>query len=264
MSDKSVAVPLLHYQLGQHIVAFTTLREGGVSKGDYASFNINPYCGDDLGSVAINRQLLAKTLDIDECQIILPHQTHSNNVIVIDREFLQQPQRTRKSLLDNVDAIVCSEKGLCVGVSTADCVPVLLYDEANHVGAAIHAGWRGVVADIVGKTILQMQACYDTTTAMLRVVIAPCISLSAFEVGDEVYRTFEEKGFPMSKISSRIANRWHIDLAEAVAWQLQSHGVVSQEIYRSGECTYSASERYFSARQLGIHSGRLFTAFMLK
>lgn len=263
MMNNPQTLPLLHYDLGKNIVAFTTLRQGGVSEGNYASFNINPYCGDNPEHVAINRQLLAETLGVEPEKIILPHQTHSNNVAFLDEAFLAEQEGRGAKALENIDAVICPLKGFCVGVSTADCVPILLYDEKHHIGAAIHAGWRGVVADIVGSTIQRMESDCQVDASNLGAVIAPCIGLPAFEVGEEVYDYFSQAQFPMDRIASRINNRWHIDLVEAVAYQLEGRGVLSHSIFRSNECTYSAPDRFFSARQLGINSGRLFTGFIL-
>ena len=151
--------------------------------------------------------------------------------------------------------------GLCIGVSTADCIPVLLYDEQQHAACAVHAGWRGTVQRIVDHAVTAMQLSYGTDPAQLRAVIGPGISLDSFEVGDEVYDSFAAAGFEMAAIS-RHDEKWHIDLPVCNQIQLQEAGV--RAIYLSGICTYQHADRYFSARRLGIQSGRIFTAIMLK
>ncbi len=154
-------------------------------------------------------------------------------------------------------------KGLCIGVSTADCIPVLLYDEAHHATCAIHAGWRGTVKRIVKKAIASMQAAYGTLPQQLKAQIGPGIHLDSFEVGDEVYEAFSNEDFDMPSISMR-KEKWHIDLPECNRLQLIKAGVTSQNIKVSSVCTYQQVNDYFSARRLGIKSGRIFTGIILK
>ena len=83
-----------------------------------------------------------------------------------------------------------NESNVCIGVSTADCIPILLYDTEHHAAAAIHAGWRGTVKHIVMKTIKEMGVVFNSVPQNLKAVIGPGISLDNFEVGDEVYEKF--------------------------------------------------------------------------
>ena len=99
------------------------------------------------------------------------------------------------------------------GVSTADCIPVLLYDTKHHAIAAIHAGWRGTVQRIVQHTLSMMRQVYDTSADDVYACIGPGISLKNFEVGDEVFERFAKAGFPLSSISVK-KTKWHIDLPE--------------------------------------------------
>lgn len=151
---------------------------------------------------------------------------------------------------------------VCIGVSTADCIPILLYDPEHHAAAAVHAGWRGTVMRIAEKSIRQMTLDYGTRPELLEAVIGPGISQEAFEVGDEVYDAFREAGFPMSEIA-RKQEKWHIDLWAANYLQLENCGLRINHIQVSGICTYRHCEEYFSARRLGIASGRIFTGIIL-
>ena len=98
---------------------------------------------------------------------------------------------------------------------------------------------------------------------MLRAVIAPGISVAAFEVGDEVYDAFAAAGFPMDVVARRMG-RWHIDLNVANFLQLEAAGVPLDRIQVSSYCTYTECDRFFSARRLGIQSGRLYTGILLR
>lgn len=264
---------LLHHPIAPGVVAFSTRRQGGVSEGNYASFNCNHYCGDDPQHVRANRQRLADMLGVDYDHIIVPRQTHTTNVARVDSPYIEENSTVmshgHERTLQDVDAIITDRPGLCLCVSTADCIPVLLYDPDHHAVAAIHAGWRGTVGRIVERTIALMQSEYATRAEALRAVIGPGIGLEAFEVGDEVYEAFREAHFDMSSIARRYPHegggeRWHLDLWEANRQQLLAHGIPADAIHVSGICTHTHHHDYFSARRLGIHSGRILTGVFFK
>lgn len=258
---------LLEYDLGEHVRAFSTTRQGGVSVGAYASFNANLYCGDDVQHVQQNRELLCQFLGLPFSHLLMPHQTHHDKVCKIDESFLSLSQSEREQRLEGIDALMTDLPDVCVCVSTADCIPVLLYDDVHHAVAAVHAGWRGTVSSIVRKTVERMEEVYHTDVNDVKAVIGPGISLDAFEVGDEVYDAFQSAGFPMMQIAKRYVlseekTKWHIDLWEANRWELLQSGVPFSHIHLSGICTYSHNDRFFSARRAGIHSGRILNGIM--
>ena len=149
----------------------------------------------------------------------------------------------------------------CVSGYLPLTIPVLLYDEAHHAVCAIHAGWRGTVKRIVHAAVQAMHDTYGTEPSQLKAVIGPGISLESFEVGDEVYQQFADAGFNMPAISHQYV-KWHIDLPMCNRLQLEEMGV--KDIFLSGICTYLQYQDYFSARRLGINSGRIFTGIMLR
>ena len=165
-------------------------------------------------------------------------------------------------MLQGIDALVADRPGICLCISTADCIPILLYDRKHQAIAAVHAGWRGTVNFIVGHALERMRILYGTDGADISAVIGPGISLAAFEVGDEVYEAFRLAGFPMDRIA-RKQEKWHIDLPEANRLQLLDFGVPSAAIETAGICTYTHCDDFFSARRLGIRSGRMLTGIML-
>lgn len=246
---------LTYYQLSERVMAFSTTRQGGCSTGNYAAFNVNAYCGDDEEHVKENRKALCQLLGIDAERLVMPHQVHGAKVVRVDG-----PQQ---GTIEGVDAVMTNVRQLCIGVSTADCIPVLLYDGVCHVACAVHAGWRGTVQRIVSEAVEAMRESYGTRASDLRAVVGPGISLDSFEVGDEVYDQFAEAGFPMERISRR-DEKWHIDLPECNRLQLIAAGVPDTQIQMTHICTYQQYERYFSARRLGIQSGRIFTGILLR
>lgn len=249
-----------------NIFHFVTTRAGGFSKGHYASFNCSPYCGDDPETVKRNQQLLAVAMGSDDARLFLPKQTHSSNVVAIDDLFLTLDETEQLHLLNDVDAVITNLSNCCIGVSTADCVPVLLYDTKRNVVAAIHAGWRGTVQYIVRKTLLQMKQKYQTDAQNVIACIGPGISVEAFEVGDEVYSSFADHGFPMQEIAHHnpSTGKWHIDLWKANLWQLVTQGVLQQNIEVANICTWNNHQQFFSARRLGINSGRILSGIMIR
>ena len=258
---------LTYYDLGTHAVAFSTTRHGGFSEGNYSAFNINRYCGDDAEHIAQNHHSLATLLDIPDSHIMMPHQVHGTEVRRIDA-----PQQ---EIIEGVDAVMTDVPRLCIGVSTADCIPIILYDEAHHAASAVHAGWRGTVQRIVRVAVEAMCKTYGSVPSQMKAVVGPGISLESFEVGEEVYQQFADAGFDMSAISRRLpplspsdgsplvgALKWHIDLPMCNRLQLEETGIT--DIYMSGICTYQQYTDYFSARRLGINSGRIFTGVMMR
>lgn len=253
---------LSFHPLSNRVLAFSSTRHGGYGKGAYGSFNVNPYVGDEEEAVQQNIRLLCRHIAIKPSHLIFPHQTHETEIRVIGKEFLSLPPATRAMILESVDGLVTNIPNSCIGVSTADCIPILLYDEAQHIGAAVHAGWRGTVKRIAEKAVQVMQTVYHTRPCDIKAYIGPGISVDNFEVGNEVYDQFAAAGFAMNEIARR-EEKWHINLPECNRLQLQAVGVLSENIVVSPICTYQNVADYFSARQLGTASGRIFTGIKL-
>ena len=266
--------PELHfYDFGEGVKAFSSTRHGGFSKGHYAAFNINRYCGDSEDAIKRNRALLCQTLGIEDQHLVMPHQVHQTEMVAVDEAFMGLSASERMERLEGVDALMTDRAGVCIGVSTADCIPVLLYDKVHHASCAIHAGWRGSVKRIVEKSVAKMTSVYGSRPTDLLAQIGPGIHLESFEVGDEVYEAFANEGFAMEAISrkyplSRVEDgsaqeKWHIDLPECNRQQLLAAGVLENQINVSPVDTYEQHDLFFSARRLGINSGRIFTGILM-
>ena len=259
--------PLLTYPMGDtSVTAFSTTRHGGCGSGTYGTLNCTPYTDDEPEVVRANQALLCKELGIPSERLIIPYQTHSCNVLTIDHNFMLMTDEERHAILQEKDAVMTDLKGLCLCVSTADCIPLLLYDPAHHAIAAVHAGWRGTVGHILARTLQAMHATYGTLSTDVQAIIGPGISLDAFEVGIEVYRVFEETGFDMGRIARwhEEKKKYHLDLPMANRLQLQETGVPEKQIHDSRICTYTRHHDFFSARRLGIKSGRILNGIMMK
>ena len=126
--------------------------------------------------------------------VLQMHQVHDVHVAVIDNPDITSEQ------LDGYDAMITNLRGLAIGVRTADCIPILLYDPVNKAAAAAHSGWRGTVAKILRNVIGKMSSTYGTEPAELLAVIGPGICADCFQVGEEVALNFKEAGFDLNSI----------------------------------------------------------------
>lgn len=254
---------LTYYDIDSRVTAFSSTRHGGYSEGDYGEFNVNRYCGDNPEAIAQNRKALCKALGISDDRLVMPHQVHGTGITQIGKTFFRLSKDIRHTALEGIDALITNVPGVCIGVSTADCIPIIIYDPEHHAAAVVHSGWRGTVANIAGVAVESLRMAYHSRPEALKAVIGPGISLDSFEVGDEVYDQFAEAGYPMDRIARREA-KWHIDLWACCRLQLEASGVLPANVQVAGICTFANSDDYFSARRLTIDSGRILTAVILR
>lgn len=146
------------------------------------------------------------------------------------------------------DALITSVAGLPISVRTADCYPILLADARKRIVAAVHAGWRGTVAQIARKTIEQMESDPKDVFA----AVGPGIGLCCYFVGEDVARLFD------------LEHAGHIDLADANRAQLTAAGVPPAQIEVAGECTFCHPERYYSFRREKHETGRMISFIALR
>lgn len=232
------------YRMGKGIRAFSTLRGCTNPSNPYDGFNACHYTGDDRVHVEACRRELSRV--VGGMPLVIPHQTHSLNVMTVDSATDAFPE--------NVDALVTSLPGVALVVHTADCVPVFLADaEAGVVGIA-HSGWKGTLGRIAALTVEAM-AREGASPKSIRAAIGPSICCESYEVGPELAVKFHDAGLGAFVASEY--TRPHIDLAAAVAFTLIGAGLSRENILLSGECTLCNPERRFSARALGVASGRI-------
>jgi YfiH family protein len=247
-----------------NLTHFCTSRFGGVSKGCFASLNLSPYSGDSFENFHRNLQIVSEETGINSQNFIIPFQTHEDKILVIDEEYFKLSDEIKNKKLLGIDAIITKHKNICIGVTTADCVPILLYDANIKVIAVVHAGWRGTCVRLVEKTINQMQRAFGVIPADIHALLGPSISPEAYEVGNELFEPFSNAGFNISTIFKGKNGKQFLNLWEANRQLLVKSGVPGSQIQISGICTYTQHEDFFSARRLGINSGRMLSAIMLK
>lgn len=247
-----------------NIAHFSTTRNGGVSRGAYESWNMGNFSDDDPVSINRNRNILAQMFFMELEQFVIPHQTHGDKVVKIDEAFLQQDPSELIDALYGVDATVTNVKEIFLCATTADCVPILLYDKKNKATAAIHAGWRGTVQRIVEKTVALMAVEFGSSPSDMLAAIGPAIHRENYEVGAEVVAEFEKNGFNLAGVSSNEAGSIKIDLKEINRQELMRLGIPETQIEKSELCTYTRDDLFFSARRQSIHSGRMLTGIMMR
>lgn len=197
--------------------------------------------------------------------VIHGHHVHGDKVAFIERPGMRQED------LRGYDVLVTALPGVAIGVKTADCVPVLLYDPVKRVVAAIHAGWKGTAMHITRKTVELIIARHRCNAADFRAVLGPSIGPDSFQVGEEVARLFRKARFPMDKIWSwrgpgdgkSMSGGHHIDLWKANNWLLEQAGVKPDKIKVCGIDTFT-DKSFFSYRREGARCGGIINSIKLK
>ncbi len=156
-------------------------RKGGFSKGIYKGLNCGQGSMDTRKNINKNLSLVSKKMKISKNRLMLMYQTHSNRVIVIDN-------KNRKNIKFKSDAIITNIKGLALGVVTADCVPIILFDLRNHIIGCIHAGWKGAYSGIIENTIKKFRKL--STKNKIYASVGPCIGSKSYEVDLDFYKKF--------------------------------------------------------------------------
>lgn len=245
------------------IEAFTTLRGTVDADNPYSEINLCNYTGDSEAHVSECRLMLCRTLGIEPQMLVMPRQTHTASVITITEDFFRLTPAQQQAALSKKDAIVTNQLGVAIGVNTADCVPIVLACPTRHIIAAVHAGWKGTVKRIAEAAIDAMKAL-GANPSDIHAAIGASICHDCFEVGPEVVQQFADAAFPIAQITkvNATTGKHHINLQQANALVLMQCGIPADNIAFSHQCTRCQPLRYFSARRMGINSGRTFTGII--
>lgn len=195
---------------------------------------------------AANRQRLAVSVGFDIKKLVTGEQTHSLNIAKVTENSIGMGNLDIDSRIPNTDAMITNVSGICLMVLTADCVPILLYDNAKHAIAAIHAGWRGTANGIVGLTVKKMIDEFKTKPDDIYAAIGPCIGTCCFEVGEDVAEQFCRQS--ESIIRNPVWIHPHIDLAQSNFSQLLTAGVNPGNVDMARICTKCNHSDFFSHR----------------
>jgi hypothetical protein len=218
-------------------------REGGVSDGLHASLNCGIGAKDDRAAVAENRARVARHLGVAPSHLLTAYQKHSAKALVVDA-----PWPIERETMPQVDAMVTMQRGIALGILTADCAPVLLVDEAAGVIGAAHAGWKGALDGVLEAVVDAMRGL-GARHERISAAIGPCISAEAYEVGPEFEARFLEHYPGNYQYFSRPSkgSRPHFDLTYYVVTRLRICRIASVEVMRP--CTYANEKHFYSYRR---------------
>lgn len=260
LSDE-IQIPLLKFLLYQKLPwlahCFTT-KEGGVSRGIYASLNLSFSRGDDKDAVEENYRRVAQALGFSLHQVVASDQTHTTNVRHVTAQDAGKGVVRPRDYQD-VDGLITDEPDLLLATFYADCVPLYFVDPVHRAIGLSHAGWRGTVSDMGRVTLEQMEKCFGTRPHEVLCAIGPSICQECYEVGEDVATEFGAH-FPgyQDEILRKIGgNKYLLDLWRANAIILENAGVLPDHLAISNICTCCNSSRLFSHRATQGKRGNL-------
>ncbi len=221
----------------KQIKHFFFSRKNGFSKGIYKGLNCGKGSNDKKGNVKKNLDYVAKKMDVGKDKLILMHQTHSNKVVEIKKN------NYKKKIV--ADAMITKMKGFALGVVTADCVPILLYDTKNEIVGCIHAGWKGAFSDIIQKTITKIKKI--SSNNKIYACVGPCIGKKSYEVDEIFYKMFVDKS-KNNKIyfSNKNKTKKLFNLRKFVSNKLIKANINVDQVDRN---TFAEKSNFFSYRR---------------
>jgi len=245
-SHVGVATARAFPRAGGRIVYGFTGRAGGVSAAPFATLNLSYTVGDHPAVVDANWQRL-RASQSQELLFMRLRQVHGADVRIA---------RTPETELGAGDAAITALMGAAVGVLTADCVPILLSAAGGEVVAAVHAGWRGTAADVVGKTIQAISEHFGVPASSCEAAIGPAIGRCCYEVGAEVVTAFATQAdilsqAPIVEPIPAAAGKFRADLRAANAALLHRAGLPRDAIFQLDACTCCDADTWFSHRAAG-------------
>ena len=241
------------------IAGFST-RNGGVSRPPFHSLNLG-YNTDDLKAhVEGNRSTFVRAFDLPLHQLLTVKQVHGKDLLLIDESNLDLSHFTRVE----VDAIVTNQPGIMIGILTADCYPLLLWNKQQTAIAAIHIGWRGAADGLISKTVKAMTTHFACTPQDLSAAIGPGIGADKYEVDRPVRDVFRQgSGFWNEIARETRLGHWNLNLALSCRLQLEQAGLTPDAIEDAAQCTFAHAEMFFSYRRDEGQTGRQLGFIML-
>ena len=229
-------------------------RTGGVSPPPYASLNVGPKGGDTLAHVRENLERAAMALSIPADRILCAAQVHGDRIHQVSGG---EPSIFGPDAPLQGDGLVTVDRGLYLGILTADCVPLLLFDPRRSAVGAVHAGWRGTKKGIAGKAVRKMYDEFGCKASDILVAIGPAIGPCCYVVGDEVARAFVGKNPETGPfLQPEGPGQWKLNLECVNRHQLINAGIRNSNITPSSLCTSCRKGLFFSVRAEGEPTGR--------
>jgi YfiH family protein len=224
-------------------------RGGGVSSMPENSLNLAGFNEDTAENILENRRRFLKLFP-GNWALAGCWQVHGSDVRVVKNLIDAKPAADEHGDTVYCDAIVSDAAGVFAGVKTADCVPILMGDSQTGTFAAVHAGWRGTVAEVATKALSRMVSDYKTKPRDVVVAIGPAAGACCYEVGSEVIDAVGERFAPSADLfKATRTNHACVDLIKASRAQLTAVGVNEEKIYSAPLCTMCRTDLFFSYRR---------------
>ena len=200
-------------------------------------------------AILANRKLLANALQLPLEQFVCANQTHSNHFFKVEKQHIGFGALSADNAIIDTDGLYTFEKNVVLCSFTADCVPVLFFDELTGLSGAIHSGWQGTIKEITPRFMEHLRDVEQIDLARLQVWIGPALSQQRFEVDRDVYERFDALGYAAPYMYFKEdTNKYHIDNQQVVRAQLIQQGVPAEHITVDTTCTFDDSMG-FSYRQ---------------
>jgi len=233
-------------------------RWGGVSQGRFSNFNFSVSEGDGDEQVVKNWAILSDAFKIPRESFCTVNQVHEDGILIIDDSTDVNAVRD-----GDYDAIITNRSGLAVGIKTADCVPVFLFDPIRNIIGVVHAGWRGTAKRIAAKAVCRFVERFSTKAEDLIVAVGPAIGPCCYEV-DRVVRDAVKDDAAGVFTPSGNHSRWMFDLPRTNRLQILNAGVPPINLVEAGICTSCHRDTFFSHRGEGGHTGRQISFLMIR
>jgi hypothetical protein len=230
-------------------------RLGGVSTGIWSSLNLSPSTGDERAPVRENRARMMRALGVTRW--ITSWLVHGSTVRTIRAADLDSPSDPD---LVHADAMITNERGFALTLRFADCIPVVFYDWRREAIGIAHAGWKGIVNQVLPDTVRALRAAYGSEPADIIAGIGPCIGPEKFEVGPDVAAEIQN-AVPERVVIETPDAKPRVDLWCAAQSQLRAAGLT--EIQSANICTASNTHEWFSHRAERGQTGRFGVAVEL-
>ena len=230
------------YETLENITAGTTLKDPNQALNG----NLALHTGEDASLVIANRQTLADALQVDADQFVFANQTHSKKAYQVKADDQGRGTKTTDDAIDDVDALFTYEPNIVIGVFTADCVPVLFYDEDTGLIGAIHSGWKGTVQDVVSATFAKIKRKHpDIYMGNMKAILGPSIAQDSFEVDKDVADQFTALGYADDFIQwDARRGKYLINNQATIAEQLKRVGFLPENIQLSDQDTLKMTDGF--------------------
>lgn len=224
-------------------------RRGGVSSPPFDTLNFDPRDTDPPENIQENIKRISRAFNLVRERLVTVNQVHGDSVHLVTKENLGITP-------PDADAIITNLKSVPIGIMTADCLPIIIYDPVNHAIGAAHGGWRGTALGVAMRTLEAMEASFGTRAKDVSAALGPHIGPCCYRVKDNVMDEFKKNFTDTSAYIKKAEGGFTLDLGGATAAQLTRAGVAPENITALCPCTACNNSDFFSYRKDGGRTGR--------